>query len=74
MVSYVKGALLLLKNCSAIPTDVIGLINDVSILDNCAEVVDYMKSIYFAAKLNSTDKGYMMYLDVAEAEYRTLIP
>ena len=29
VVSYLKGALLLLQNCAAIPTDAMGLLNDV---------------------------------------------
>ena len=31
-----------------------------------------MKLIYFAAKRDSSDNGYMEYLDIAKAEYRTL--
>ena len=31
-----------------------------------------MKSIYFAAKRNSSDDGYMEYIDIAEDKYYTL--
>ena len=72
MVGCLKGALLLLKNCSAIPTDVMGLLNDVMVLADCGESVEYIKSIYFAAKRNNSDDGYMEYLDIAKAEYRTI--
>ena len=67
-----KGALLLLRNCNAVPTDVMGLLSYVMDSADCTEFVEYMKSIYFASKRNSSDDGYMDYLDAAEVEYRTL--
>ena len=72
VVSYLKGALLLLQNCSAIPTDAMGLLNDVMSSADCSEFTNYMQSIYFASKRTGTVGDYMEYLDVAEAEYRTL--
>ena len=71
IVSYLKGALLLLQNCGAIPTDIMGLLNDVMVSADCKEFTSYMKSIYFASKRNSSGQGYMPYLDAAEAEYCT---
>ena len=72
VVSYLKGALLLLQNCGAIPTDIMGLLNDGMVSADCEEFTSYMKSIYFAAKRTSSGQSYMPYLDAAEAEYRTL--
>ena len=45
VVRYLKGALLLLQNCSAIPTDIMGLLNDVVSSVDCNDFTDYMKSI-----------------------------
>lgn len=67
-----KGVLLLLQDCLAIPTDTMGLLNDVMVLADCDEFTDYMKSIDFASKRNYTVGGYMEYLDTAEAKYPTL--
>ena len=72
LVSYLKGALLLLQNCSALPTDTMGLLNDVMVSADCREFVEYMQSIYFASKRNNTEQGHMEYLDSTEGEYRTL--
>ena len=72
VVSYLKDALLLLKNGLLIPIDVMELLNNIPVLDNCEEFVKYMKYIYFDSKRNSSDDEYMEYLDIAEAEYRTL--
>ena len=72
VVSYLKGALLLLQNCSAILTNAMGLLNDVMLSADCSDFTSYMKSIYFASKRTGTVGDYMEYLDAAEAEYRTL--
>ena len=45
VVSYLKGSLLLLKNCSKLPTDIIGLINDIMYSADCANFKEYMKAI-----------------------------
>lgn len=49
-----------------------GLLNDMMVSADCAEFVECMKSIYVAAKRNSSDNGYMEYIDIAEDEYCTL--
>ena len=73
VVSYLKGSLLLLRNCLAIPTDVMGLIQDVMLLVDCDKFTSYMRSIYFASKRESlAGGGYMDYHNRAETEYRTL--
>lgn len=45
VVNYLSGVLLLLKNCLAIPTNVNGLFNDVIVLIDCDEFVEYMRLI-----------------------------
>ena len=50
VVSYLKGALLLLQNCGAIPTNVMGLLNDVMVSADCEDFIAYMHLIYFALK------------------------
>ena len=72
VVKYLKGALLLLNNCAAIPTNTMGLLNDVMSSADCKYFTDYMKLIYFALKRTNTVGDYMKYLDKAEAKYRTL--
>ena len=46
VVSYLKGSLLLLRNCLAIPTDVM-------MTADCDKFMSYMRSIYFASKIES---------------------
>lgn len=71
--SYLKGVLLLLHNSSTIPTDVMGLLNDVMISADCDEFTAYMKSIHFASKRDSTTIGvHMEYFNTAEGKYPTL--
>ena len=72
VVSYLKGALLLLQNCAVIPTDAMGLLNNVMSSADCKDFTEYMKSIYFTSKRTNTVGDYMVYLDAAEAEYQTL--
>ena len=50
VVSYLTGALILLQSCGAIPTNVMGLLNNVMVLADCKDFTAYMKSIYFASK------------------------
>ena len=66
-VSYLKGALLLLQNCSAIPTDTMGLLNNVKSSANCDDFADYMKSIYYVSKRAATVGGYIEYIDSAKS-------
>lgn len=71
-VNYVKWALFLLKNCSAVPTDTMGLLNDVMTSADCVEFTEYRMSMYFTLKLNRLMGSFMDYLDTAKAEYCTL--
>ena len=47
-VSYLKGALLLLKKCNAVPTNSMGLLNNVMNSTDCNYFTNYMKMMYFA--------------------------
>ena len=70
--SYLKGALLLLQNCRATPTNVMGLLTGVMVSADCEEFTSYMTSIYFALKRDSVATGYVEYLSATEGGYRTL--
>ena len=54
VVSYLNGALLLLQNCSTIPTDTMALLNDMMSSSGCDDFTDYMKSVYFTLKRTVT--------------------
>ena len=71
-VSYLKGALLLLQNCSGLPTDTMGLLNDTMGSADCAEFSGFMNSVYFDHKRKTRVIPHQEYLRLAEAEYRTL--
>ena len=72
VVNYLIGALVLLQNCAAIPTDTMGLLNDAMVSADCNEFTRYMTSIYFASKRENLFGGYMDYLDLDKAKYWTL--
>ena len=72
IVSYLKGALLLLGNCGKLPTDVIGLFNDTFYSAQCEDFTDYIKAIHFAHKRRLEVMDPMKFLGIAEAEYRSL--
>ena len=58
VVSYLKGTLLLLQNCAAILTDVMGILNNMMSSADCKYFTDYMKLIYFALKRTNTVGDY----------------
>ena len=72
--SYLKGALLLLQNCcTALPTDMISLLNDIMCPVDNDEFTNYMKLIYYNHKRKLPKNiNFMEYLRLAESEYRTL--
>ena len=72
LVSYLKGSLLLLKNCGELPTDIIGLLNDIMCSAECNDFKEYMKAIYFDHKRRIKVVDPLEYLKLAESEYRTL--
>jgi len=60
-VSYLKGALMLLQHCDAVPMDTMGLLNEVMCSSDCGEFSEYMKSIYYASTRHLTPEAYMEY-------------
>ena len=72
IVSYLKGSLLLLKNCSELSTDTIGLLNDFICSVDCANFIEYTKTIYFDHKRKIKVVDPLEYLRLAELEYWTL--
>jgi len=72
LVSYLKGSLLLLKNCSKLPTDIVGMLNDIMVSADCVDFVKYTKSIYFNHKRKIKEVGALEYLWLLELEYHSL--
>ena len=73
-VSYLKGALMLLQNCEAVPTDTLGLLDQIITSADYDEFTKYIKRIYFTSKRNRSvpASSFTSYLNMAESEYRTL--
>lgn len=73
---YLKGALLLLQNCcTVLPTDTLGLLNDIMCSEENDEFTGCMKLIYYNHKRKpAKNVNFMKYLRAAESEseYRTL--
>jgi len=72
VVSYLKGALMLLSNCKKIPTDVLGILKDIFFLAECDEFTALMSSVYFENISITNVIDYFEYLTLVEAEYRTI--
>jgi len=72
IVSYLKGAILLLASCNFLPTGTSRLLNDTFCLSECSEFTDFMKAIYFQHKRKLQTVDPVELLTVAEVEYRTL--
>ena len=49
-VSYLKGALMLLQNCSEILTNTIGLLNDIMISADCDNFSGFVNLVYYDHK------------------------
>ena len=71
-VSYLKGALMLLHNCTGLPTDTMGLLNDTMGLADCEDFTGFMNSVYFDHKRKTRVITHQEYLRLAKSEYRTL--
>ena len=71
-VGYLKGALMLLHNRSELPTDTMGLLNNIMISSDCDEFSGFMNSVYYDHKRKTRLINHSEYLRLAEAEYRTL--
>ena len=61
-VSYLKVALLLLQNCSGIPTNAMGLLHDTMGLADCDEFSGFMNSVYFDHKRKTREITHQEYL------------
>ena len=71
VVSYLKGALILLQKYGGLPTHTMGLINDIVCLAECSGFSDFMKIIYFNHKRKTDEIEYTTYIGLTESEYRT---
>merc|ERR1740124_409077 len=70
-VSYLKGALMLLQNCSELRTDTMGLLNGIMISADCDEFSGFMNLVYYDHKRKTRLINHSEYLRLTEAEYRT---
>ena len=68
-ISYLKVALLLLKNCADLPTDTHELLNDIVTSASNDDFTGYTKSIYHNKKRSKKGFDFLNYLKVAEGEY-----
>ena len=72
VVSYLKGALLLLKNCAELPTDTYGLLSDIMCSTINKDFCGYTRSIYYKQKRSRAAFGFVAYLKMAESKYCTI--
>jgi len=71
-VSYLKGTLLLLQNCSVLPTKTMVLLNDTMGSADYDKFSGFMNSVYFDHKKKTRVISHQEYIRLAEVEYRTL--
>ena len=71
-VSYLKVALLLLKNCADLPTDTHEILNDIVNSASNDDFTGYMRSIYRNQKRSKKGFDLLNYLKVAEGEYMSV--
>ena len=72
VVSYLKGALVLLKNYSGLPKDIISLLNDIMSSTDCKNFESYMQAVYFDQKCKIKTITLMEFLRSSKPEYCTL--
>ena len=72
VVSYLKGAVILLQKGTGFPIDLIGFLNDIMCLVENTDFTTFMRSVYFDHKKNTHVIDYAEYPNLAEAEYCTL--
>ena len=72
VVSYLKGALILLKNCTELPMDTHGILSDRMCSATNEDFCRYMSSIYYEQKRSRAAFVFVVYLKIAESEYRTI--
>ena len=73
IVSYLKGALMLLGNCGKLLTDsIMGLLKDKCCSTEYKKFTESMTSVYFEHKRTTNVIDYMTYRTLSKGEYRTL--
>ena len=68
VVSYLKGTLLLLKNCAELPTYTHGLLSNSITSATNDNSCGYMKSIYYKQKRSRSVFDFVAYLKIAESK------
>jgi len=57
-----------LQNCTVLPTDLIGLLNNIMCSAANKDFISYMKSIYFNHRQKTKEVTYLIYLDYAKSK------
>ena len=72
MVSFLKGAMMLVQNCATLLTDKISLMSNTMCSADCDEFRVFMQLVYFNHKRGSCPIAPAEYLELAEREYCTM--
>ena len=72
VVSHLKGVVILLQNCTILPTNLIGILNDIMVLVIIDDFITYTTVIYFSHYQKKKLIDYETYRDFSESEYCTL--
>ena len=64
--SYLKGALIMLTNCSKLSTDMIGLLKDICFSVEYNEFTAFMSSVYFEHKHHTHIIDHAEYISLVE--------
>ena len=65
VVSYLKGVVMLLQNCTVLPTDLAGLLNNIMLSSENTDFTSFMKLVYFDHKRKTRVIGFTKYLNLA---------
>ena len=72
VVSYLKGTVLLLQNCTDLPIDLIGILHDILTSARNEDVTALIKAMHFNHKMKTKVVNYTTFLNHANSEYRSL--
>ena len=72
IISFLKGALLLLGNCGKLPTNTMGILKDTFCSAEWEEFTALMTSVYLEYKRKTNVIDYMEHHTLTKREYRTL--
>ena len=68
--SYLRGVILLLENCKEIPTDLMGLLNEIFTSASTADFSAYVNMLYTSHHTSVKIMTLLQFIEDAEKEYR----